>query len=213
MHVFGRKLGLISALSIVAFAGGCRGFFVNATLSSLAVGPTATIQTKQTVQMIATATFSDGTTSNAPSNLFWSSSDTTVATISANGLVTGIGQGTATITAASGSVSGTATVTVTIGNITSLTIKTVPPGTTSVPAGNSVNFQALANTAGGQTNVDVTSSVTWAVNAGNITGASITNGSSPVTLSTTSGGGTGQIAVTATDPTSGTQATYNLNVQ
>ncbi|MBO0912455.1 MAG: Ig-like domain-containing protein [Acidobacteria bacterium] len=211
MHVFRRKLGLISALPILAFSGGCSGFFVSPTLSSIAVGPTATIVQNRTVQMIATGTFTDGTTSSSVKNLFWQSSDSTVATVSSTGLVTGVGQGQATITAASGSVSGTATVTVTLGNITSITVKAInPAGTTMVMAGNTVQFQALANTAGGQTNVDVTATVTWAVQAGNITGASITQGTGGGVLSTTSSGGTGPITVTATE--NGITAQYNIAI-
>lgn len=197
MHAFCRKLGLISALSVVAFMGGCKGFFVNPTLSSLAVGPTATIPTAMTVQMLATATYSDGTTSTSPSGLFWSSSSTSTATVSSSGLVTGVSAGQATITAAAGSITGSATITVTVGNLTSITIKG-PNGSQSavtITAGSAASaFTAQGVTSSGQT-LDVTDSVNWVLgNPNNIAGVSL----DPMagTLTTTSGD-TGQVTVQA----------------
>ena len=58
-----------------------------------------------TSQLIATTTPTGG-------SVAWSSSDTSVATVSSSGLVTGISNGTATITATSGEVSATCSVTV-----------------------------------------------------------------------------------------------------
>ena len=58
-----------------------------------------------TSQLTATTTPTGGTVT-------WASSDTSVATVSSNGLVTGVGNGTATITATSGDVSATCTATV-----------------------------------------------------------------------------------------------------
>ena len=74
--------------------------------------PSATILTQQTVQLSAIARLSDGS-SNASPNATWSTSSATVATVSAAGLVTGVGAGTATITAGVGAVSGTIAITVT----------------------------------------------------------------------------------------------------
>jgi uncharacterized protein YjdB len=196
MHAFGRKLGLISALSIVAFGGACTGFFVNPTLSSIAVGPTATIQTTKTVQMSATGTYSDGSTKSPLSGVLWSSSDQTVATIDSNGLVTGVGAGTATITAAVGSVSGTGTVTVTLGNLTSISIT---PTSMTITSGQSQQYDAKGMTSSGQI-VDITNSVTWAVQPGSTQGVSM----DPTTgLLTSTSGDTGTVTVTATDPTTG----------
>ena len=61
-----RLTGTFAALIALALAASCRGFFVKATLSSITVGPaTPSIQTgttNNTVQMIATGTFNDGST-------------------------------------------------------------------------------------------------------------------------------------------------------
>ncbi len=89
-----------------------------ATLVSLAVTPAnPSIADGTTKQFTATGTYSDGTTQNLTTTAAWSSSYTSVATISnasgSNGLATAVGAGTTTITAASGSVSGSTTLTVT----------------------------------------------------------------------------------------------------
>lgn len=80
-------------------------------LLSIAVTPaTATIRPGGTQQYTATGTFSDGTTHNISSLVTWHSSDTTVATISATGLATGVAPGTTNITATFVSVTSNAAV-------------------------------------------------------------------------------------------------------
>jgi uncharacterized protein YjdB len=73
-------------------------------LSSIAVtaeNDTTSIATGSTVQLTATGTFADDSTDDVTSHVTWSSSDTTLATVdAATGLVTGVGAGTVTITAA-----------------------------------------------------------------------------------------------------------------
>ena len=65
-----RAIGAVAALAMLAFSISCKGFFVNPTLSSIAVGPgSASIQTgstNNTVQMFAVGTFNDGSTGNPP---------------------------------------------------------------------------------------------------------------------------------------------------
>ena len=84
------------------------------SLTSIAVTPAnATVKAGLTQQFTATGTYSNGTTNNITSSAVWSSSDSTVATISSSGgLATGVAAGSATITATSGSVSGQTTLTV-----------------------------------------------------------------------------------------------------
>ena len=64
-----------------------------------------------TLQLAATAKDAAGAVLSG-ATITWSSSDTTKAKVSATGLVTPVGEGSATVTAQSGSASGTATVTV-----------------------------------------------------------------------------------------------------
>src|SRR5579872_4358378 len=88
MHRFRRKLGLIVAISSLAIATGCTGFFVNPTLSSLTIGPQdQTITTAQTLQMSATGTYSDGSTQDLTGKVNWSSDTTSCASINSAGVV------------------------------------------------------------------------------------------------------------------------------
>src|SRR5947199_488221 len=79
-----RKIQLLlafAALAMLALSLGCRGFFVNPTLTGITVGPTATIQQGKTVQMSATGNFDDGTTKAIGKGGFSSSASDTVAAI------------------------------------------------------------------------------------------------------------------------------------
>lgn len=85
----------------------------NKTISSISLSPAnTTILNGTTQQYTATATYSDGTTGNITNSVAWSSSVTSVATITSGGLATAVGTGTTTITATSGSISGTTQLTV-----------------------------------------------------------------------------------------------------
>lgn len=64
-----------------------------------------------TQQFTATGTFSDGSNGNITASASWSSSVTTVATISAGGAATGLSEGPTTIQAAVGTVNGSTTLT------------------------------------------------------------------------------------------------------
>jgi len=152
--------GALTALCLIAFGAGC-GWFVSPTLTSLSVGPTATIQQNGTVQESAVGTYNDGSTQSL-NNVLWSSSDTSVATISNSGLVTGISPGSATITGASGTVSGTATITVALSNVTGITIS--PTTASAVVNGGSHTFIATATISGGSP-VDVTATATWSISS------------------------------------------------
>jgi trimeric autotransporter adhesin len=125
-----RLAGAFAAVATLALTISCTGFFVNPTISSLAVGPASpTIETgttNNTQQMTVFGTNNDGSTQSNPS-VSWSVTPTSTATISSTGLVTSVAVGTATVTAASNqnpSITGTATVTVTVGCISSITLST-----------------------------------------------------------------------------------------
>jgi trimeric autotransporter adhesin len=89
----------------------------NHTVTSIAVNPTsATINFsfggQSTQAFTATATFSDMTSSDVTSQVSWTSSVPTVATISSSGVAQAVSTGTTTITAALGGQTGTASLTV-----------------------------------------------------------------------------------------------------
>jgi len=197
--------GALATLLLFATVVGCNGFFVNPTLTTITVGPQASIQQGKTVQESAVGTYNDGTT-NTLNNVFWSSSSTNIATISTSGLVTGVSPGQTTVTGASGTVTGSTTVTVTLSGLTAIT---VTPKSTTIVDGDSQQYDAMG-TANGQ-QVDITNEVTWAVsNSENNTVTIDSTGD----LTTTSGGitGTVTIQVTATDPTTGIVGTATLTI-
>jgi hypothetical protein len=161
-----RFLAMFAALSLLALAAGCRGFFVNPTLQSIAVAPsTGSVAPAGTIQMTATGTFNDGSTSNVTSKSAWQSSDTAVATVGTNtGLVTAAASiasppGVTTITATDGAFTNTATITV-CPIVTSIT---VTPSTTNPVAGAQITFVAKAVFSGSLNQQDVTSLVTWTI--------------------------------------------------
>ena len=72
----------------------------DAALTAIQITPPSVSLTKgQTQQLTATATYSDNTTANVTSSVAWLSDDTATATITANGLLTGVEQGSAEVTA------------------------------------------------------------------------------------------------------------------
>jgi len=86
----------------------------SATLSSISVTPAnPSIPAGAIQQFTATGNYSDGTSYNITTQVTWSSSNTSVATVNSTGLATAFSAGTATITATSGSILGSTTLTVT----------------------------------------------------------------------------------------------------
>jgi hypothetical protein len=165
-----RKLQLLLAfttLLTLSLAIGCTGFFVNPTLTSLTVGPSGqSIGLGKTLQMVATGTFNDGTTSNITGKCLWSSDNAAAPVGQTSGLVTAATTianppVTATITAVNGTLSNTATVTVcpVVTNI----IITTP--TTNLTQNSTVTFKATGTFVvnGGTSQQDVTNDVTWGI--------------------------------------------------
>jgi uncharacterized protein YjdB len=130
-----------------------------ATLSSIAVTPAnPSIAAGLTQQFTATGTFSDGSTQNLTSSVTWSSSNTTVATITAaGGLAKGVTIGTAMIQAVTGAITGSATLTISPAALVSIA---VTPANPSIAIGLTQQFTASGTFSDGSTK-DITSSVTW----------------------------------------------------
>jgi Bacterial Ig-like domain (group 2) len=187
-----------AALTSLALAVSCRGFFVKPTLSSLAVGPASpsiqTGSTNNTVQMFAVGTFNDGSTGNP--SVSWSINPTSVATITANGLVESVSTGSATITATSNdnpSITGTQSLTVIVGCIESITLN---PTSGAITNGGttSVSIKATAQTCNGAE--DITSVAKWTssntaiatVSAGVVTPTGTAGADGTVTISASAGG-------------------------
>ena len=206
-----KKVQLVAAFAtLLLFAAGvaCNGFFVDPVLTSMTVGPTATINQGGTVQESAIGTYNDGSTKILSSGVQWSTSDSTTASVTNAGLVTGNAAGSATITAAFQATSGTSSITVNLGNVTALKLS---PTTASIVVNGTQNFTALATVTGESQPVDVSSTATWVVSDPN--NFTITLGD-PVTITAGAAAPPGeQVTVTATYASTNTlNATATLTV-
>jgi len=191
---------VILAMVALLLVAGCKGFFVNPTLTAITVGASngsSFVNVSSTLQMIATGTFNDGTTGAVTAT--WSSSATNIASVNGStGLVTGVTPGTASITATSQGISGLASITV-CGAITTIAIT---PLNQSISQGTgSLQFHAT----NGVNGPDITSSVTW--NSSNTAVAQISNTTGTNGLATLEGPGTTTITATSCSLTAPTTLT------
>src|SRR5207247_2332462 len=133
----------------------------------------------------------------------WASSNTSVATVSSSGLVTGKVAGSATITATSEGQSGTASITVTTVPVASVT---VTPASASVNEGKTVQLTATPKDANGNplsgrtiawssSNTAVATVSTSGLVTGKVAGSA--------TITATSEGQSGTAAITVTPPSAG----------
>jgi hypothetical protein len=137
----------------------------------------------------------------------WTSSDTTVATVSASGLVTGRGPGTATITGRSGTASGTVTATVSPAPVASVTVS---PATATVMLGAT---RALTATVRDSTGAVLTGrAVAWTSSDTTMatvstTGIVTANAAGTVTVAATADGVTGSSVLVTLPDTPGLRMT------
>jgi hypothetical protein len=230
-----RLVGAFAALAILALAVSCKGFFVNPILTTITVDPpTPSINQGATQQMTATATYQDSSTSTlkggtscSGNTVCWSSSDTTVLTISTGGLATGVGQGTATITAASGAIVGTTQATVDLTNVTNFQVcegtfgatiacsSGATPLTWSVPNDNGQTQTFISQGSSGGQTVDLTASSTWTMTSAAPATGSIectNSGVSPETCTVANATTAGTYTFTVTYGTNNLTATLNIVV-
>jgi uncharacterized protein YjdB len=167
-------IGLLTLLVV----GSCS----NRHLVSIAVTPqnASVSQIGLTTQFMATGTTNDSKTlpENLTSTVTWSSSTPSVATVSATGLATAAGCGSATITALDGSVTGETTFTVTCsgaggGNPILQSINLYPNAPSIPQIGQTTQFIALGAYAPASTNNVLTSVATWA--SSNVAVATVNN--------------------------------------
>jgi phospholipase C len=161
---------------------------VNGTLQSIVVSPgSSSLSAGFTEQLTAQGRLSDGTVLDVTSAVQWSSSATSVVTVSningTNGLAYAKKAGSANITATLGTVNGGATVTVSKASLASMQI--TPAGST-IPPGGSTQFTATGTLTDGTTS-NITSIVTWASSALTVAAISNTDGSKGLATSVGSG--------------------------
>jgi hypothetical protein len=172
-------------------------------------------------QFTVTGVYSDGSQKDLTQSASWSVEQATIATISSPGVAVAKQPGTATITAATGSVSGSATLTVSSPDLISLAVSPARP---SVPKGNTQQFRAIG-TFSDKSTQDVTGSVVWTTsgNIASINGSGLavgkTVGQATITATADSISATDTLTVTApamvllsVDPVDSSVA-LNTNVQ
>jgi uncharacterized protein YjdB len=171
---------------------------VTAPVASVTVSPASTsLFVGQTAQLAVTTKDSAGNVLTGRT-ITWASSNTTIATVSAAGLVTAKAAGSATITATSEGKSGTATVTVTIVPVAAVTVS---PASASVGAGQTTQLTATPKDSAG--NVLAGRVVIWASSApavATVSASGLVTGlvAGTATITATSEGQSGSSALTVT---------------
>ncbi|HKO49007.1 MAG TPA: Ig-like domain-containing protein, partial [Polyangiaceae bacterium] len=175
----------------------------SAVVISIALTPPApSIPKGMTQELMATATLSDGTTTDVTSQAAWLSSDETLATVDASsGVVTAVAVGTASISATVDGVAGTTDVTITSANLVAIG---VTPATPSVAKGLQKQFTATG-TYTDATTLDLTTQVTWASSDETI--ATVGNAVGSEGLASTTGVGGSSISATLDGVTGSTTLT------
>jgi len=170
-----------------------------ATVTSVAISPgTVTITETGTTQLKATATKSDGSTTDVTSTATWTSSAAAIATVSSTGLVTGVLHGTANSTASTGGQTSPAAV-ITISP--SLTSIAVTPAGASVKVGATQQYTATG-TYDDTSTADLTSTVAWSSSSTSLATITASGGlltavaAGSVTVSAVLSGVTGTAGVT-----------------
>ena len=175
------------------------------TLNSIAVTPgNPSINTGATQQFTATGSYSDGSTQNLTSQVTWTSSDSSVATIISGGLASGVSAGTTTITAAMPGVSGFTTLAVQAPQAPTLNSITVTPANPTIIAGATQQFTATGTYSNGSTQ-NITSQATWtssstAVATINASGLATGVSAGSATITAALSGVTGSASLTVQSP-------------
>jgi len=101
---------LIAVAAIVLAACGGSSQSPDLTLITINGVPTAAMTPEQSAQLTATATYSDGTTKDLTATVAWNSTDASVLTVAASGVITAMAAGQASVIATVAGASGLATV-------------------------------------------------------------------------------------------------------
>jgi uncharacterized protein YjdB len=177
-----------------------------AVLVSIAVTPAIpTIPLGTTLQFTATGTYTNNSTQNITDTVQWSSDTPAVATIGnaapTQGLASSTGEGTANITATTGSISGSTTLTVTAATLVSIA---VTPAAPSIALGTTQQFTATGTFTDGSTQ-NLTSTATWSSDT--VSTATISNTPSTVGLAQSVGAGSANVTATSGTVSASTQLT------
>ena len=156
--------GMVTGLAIglstitVADAGLSSSASVTVGLAAVTVTPVnPSVPLGTSLQLSATGTYSDGSTSNITSLASWSTANSSVATVNAQGSVSAAALGGTVISATLGSFIGSTTISVTAPSLLSLA---VTPASISIPFGSTQPFTATGSYSDGSIQ-NLTSLATW----------------------------------------------------
>ena len=170
----------------------------------LSPSSTSLVNGRTTKFTVVKRTFTNGTQTNGQdvsSTFTWTSSNTSVATVGSNGVVTGVGKGTATITAKYGETTLTGTVTVTPAYTYELVLNRTSMSMAKGATGTIVATYKTYADGVLESSTNVTSTATWS--SGNTSVATVSGG-------TVTGMGAGTTTITATY--NGKSATCSVTV-
>ena len=208
----GRKLPLTLAFAVLtglAFGASCNGFFVDPTLTSIVISPTAPqVEVGKTQQLSVFGTYDDGSRKQVKSGVNWSTVPPGIVSIDPKtSIMTGIAVGTTQITADAQGLNSTATGTA-FSIITGLTVCTGTFDTGTCPAAtlivhttsSSTQDYYAKGTIDGVT-TDVTTVATWQVTPTPATGAINCDATaSPAVCTIDANTSTGNYVLTVTYP-------------
>ena len=168
-------------------------------VATVTVSPSsATVNVAWTTNLTATARNANGNVINGVT-FTWSSSNTSIATVSSSGVVTAVAPGNATISAPAGGQTGSSSITVQLAPVDRIV---VTPANPSVKEGNTVQLTATLYDA--QNNVLTGRTVTWTSSNTNratvsSTGLVTAKNDGNVTITASSGGKSGSTVVNVTN--------------
>jgi Bacterial Ig-like domain (group 2) len=208
------KVGTYSAQLICTTASSTISGFAQTTvnviqLAAVSVGPAAPppqIAAGGTVQLTATGTYSDQSTKDVTSSVSWTSANTTVATVTAGGLVTCVSTTSTAQQVVISAMGTTATGTIPVTCLApTLTSVVVAPASSTLAAGAAVQLMATANFSFGPPQ-NVTSSASWS--SSNSSVATVSGGlvtcvagtASTARITATNGSGSGASTVNCQAP-------------
>jgi hypothetical protein len=180
----------------------------NVTIVSITVTGVATIGAGNTTNYLASAIYSDGTSSDITTQATWSLSSSVNAAISdstgSKGFLTAVNAGSVTVLATYAGSTGSKAVTISSITVSSIVVS---PSSRSIAVGTTTQFTATATYSDGSTG-DVTNSAVWSSSSSSVAGVNtssttgglaqgISSGSSTITATTGGKSGSGSLTVSS----------------